>query len=187
MVRLFSWKPSLTFRGRKFKGLRGFSGKPFHPPLTDVPVTCYLLVGIFDLISFATEGRTSVDFMRAGTFTIVAGAIASVLTILTGFWDWLKSTPSNTQTWRTANAHMAIMLTVTVLVIIDIVVRLGAPEDQGTGAGLMLLSLVIAGLVALGANYGGTLVYDYAFNVEQDIDYAYERSERDVLPGEHGS
>ena len=33
-MRKFSVRPTLTLRGRKFKGLRGWSGKPTHPPLT---------------------------------------------------------------------------------------------------------------------------------------------------------
>ena len=37
-MRTFSFRPALTLKGRKFKGLRGFAGKPFHPPLTDIPV-----------------------------------------------------------------------------------------------------------------------------------------------------
>ena len=38
-MKTFSFRPTLTLKGRKFKGLRGFSAKPFHPPLTDVPIT----------------------------------------------------------------------------------------------------------------------------------------------------
>lgn len=92
MARWFSWRAPLSFKGRKFKGLRGFAGKPFHPPLTDVPVTCYALAGIFDLISYLNRGDAGGrDFFVAGTYVLAAGAIASVPTILTGFWDWLKS------------------------------------------------------------------------------------------------
>jgi uncharacterized membrane protein len=184
MARLFAWKPPLTISGRKFKGLRGWAGKPSHPPLTDVPVTCYVLVAVFDAISFATQGRTSEDFFRAGTFVIIAGAVASAGAIATGFWDWLRSTPKHSQAWRTANAHMAIMVTVTVLVIIDIAVRLWSADGQGAGPGVLILSLLAAALVSVGATYGGSLVYDYAFNVEQGFDHAYEISDRDLLPGE---
>ena len=184
MARLFAWKPPLTIRGRKFKGLRGWAGKPSHPSLTDVPVTCYVLVALFDAISFATQGRTSTDFFRAGTFVIIAGAVASAGAIATGFWDWLKSTPKHTQAWRTANAHMAIMVTVTVLVLVDIGVRLGASGSGGVEAGVLILSLLAAALVSVGATYGGSLVYDYAFNVEQGFDHAYEVSDRDRLPGQ---
>jgi uncharacterized membrane protein len=185
MARLFTWKPPLTIRGRRFKGLRGWAGKPSHPPLTDVPVACYILVALFDVISYATEGGTSTDFFRAGTFVIISGAVASLGAIATGFWDWLKSTPKHTQAWRTANTHMAIMVTVTVVVLIDIVVRLGASTGNGAGIGPLILSLLAAGLVTIGATFGGSLVYDYAFNIEQDFGHAYEVSEQDVLPG-HG-
>jgi len=42
-MRKFSVRPTLTFKGRKFKGLRGWSGKPLHPPLTDFPIVAYVL------------------------------------------------------------------------------------------------------------------------------------------------
>ena len=51
-MRRFSFRPALTLRGRTFKGLRGWAGKPLHPPLTDIPVGAYMLAATFDLISF---------------------------------------------------------------------------------------------------------------------------------------
>ena len=183
MARLFSWRPAVTYRGRKFKGLRGWAGKPTHPPLTDIPVACYFLAGVFDLLSYLlAPGGTASDLYRAGTFVIVAGAIVSAPTLLTGFWDWLKSTPRHTQAWRTANAHMAIMITVTVVVLIDITTRLSGSASSAE-LPVVILSLLALALVAFGALYGGSLVYDYAFNVEQTFGHAYERSEEDVLPG----
>ena len=35
MARLFSIRPTWSLKGRRSQGLRGFTGKPFHPPLTD--------------------------------------------------------------------------------------------------------------------------------------------------------
>jgi hypothetical protein len=32
----FFVRPSLTLTRRKFQGLRGFTGRPFHPPPTDL-------------------------------------------------------------------------------------------------------------------------------------------------------
>jgi uncharacterized membrane protein len=184
MARWFSWTPALSYRARKFKGLRGWAGKPSHPPLTDVPVTCYLLAGAFDLISYLQDGRTATDLYRAATYVLFAGAIASLGAIATGFWDWLRSTPARTQAWRTANSHGVIMGAVTILVVVDITVRLGN-WGAGSPSGFVLaLSLLAAALVVLGAFYGGSLVYDYAFNVEQDIGYAWEESETDVSPGD---
>lgn len=41
-MRHFSFRPALTMRGRAFKGLRGWAGKPLHPPLTDIPIGAML-------------------------------------------------------------------------------------------------------------------------------------------------
>lgn len=185
MARWFSVRPALTLRGRKFKGIRGFAGKPSHPPLTDIPVAAYFIFPILDLISFVAEdgSAASRDFFKAGTYVLIAGLIVSVPTALTGFWDWLKSTPKHTQVWRTANTHMAIMLTVTALVLINLLIRSG---DDWATLGLTIESLVVAGLVSVGAAYGGTMVYDYGFNVETAGDHpAYHESEEDVFPGQH--
>jgi uncharacterized membrane protein len=184
-----SFRPSLTIRGRKFKGLRGWAGKPFHPPLTDIPVGAYVLVAAFDLISFLGQDQEwARDFYRAGTFTLVGGAVASVLAALTGFWDWLKSTQKGTQARRTVNAHAWTMVTVTVLVLVAIALRLFAfDEDTHTGGLALVLSLLAAALTTLGGTIGGTLVYDYGFNVETSGDHpVWHESERDVFPGEHG-
>ena len=50
-MRKFSIRPTLTLKGRTFKGLRGWSGKPLHPPLTDFPIAAYVLAAGFDVIS----------------------------------------------------------------------------------------------------------------------------------------
>ena len=191
MPRLFSIKPSLTFKGRKFKGIRGFEGKPFHPPLTDIPVAAYFLVMVFDIVSFIVSKRdpqstVARDFFVAGTHVIIAGAVVSVPTIITGWWDWLKSAPNRTQAWRTANWHMAIMLTLSFLVAADIMLRFAywsTGYEAGTDMTIMILSVVIGVLVTFGAMYGGTMVYEYAFNVEQDVDHAYTESTEDHYPG----
>ena len=203
MTRLFSIKPGLTLKGRKFKGLRGWAGKPFHPPLTDIPIAAYILGATFDVLSWLLRDDTmgggpghsmdlinggpglSHELWRAGTFLFIAGLIVSVPTAITGFWDWWKSTAAHTQAWRTANWHMAVMLTTTALVVVDILMRWKSDQNMYTDVPIMILSVVIAGLVSLGATYGGSLVYDYGFNVETAGDHpVWHESERDVFPGE---
>ena len=187
-MRTFSFRPSLTMRGRKFKGLRGWAGKPLHPPLTDVPVGAYMLVAAFDVISFLGQDQEwARDFYRAGTFTIIGGAIVSLLAALTGFWDWLKSTEKGTQARRTVNAHAWTMVTVTVLVLVDIVLRWFVYDgDSHTGAVVLALTLVAAGLTVIGGTIGGSIAYDYGFNVETSGDHpVWHKSEVDVFPGEH--
>jgi len=163
---------------------------PGQPPiaLTDFPVAAYLFAAAFDVIS--TLGRHDTwaqDFFRAGTYVFIGGAAVSVLAALTGFWDWLRSTEKGTQARRTANAHAWAMITVTVLALADIVLRL-ADYDSRTHptASVVAISLVVAALVSIGAAFGGTLVFDYGFNVETATDSpVWHQSESDVLPGDH--
>ncbi len=188
-MRVFSFRPSLTIRGRKFKGLRGWAGKPLHPPLTDVPVGAYMLVAAFDLISFLGQDQEwSRDFYRAGTFALVGGVVAAVLAAVTGFWDWLKSTEKGTQARRTVNAHAWTMVALTVVVLVAVALRTFVYDgDAHTGAIALALSLLIAGLTTLGGTIGRSLVYDYGFNVETSGDHpVWHRSEADVFPGEKG-
>ncbi len=188
-MRKLSFRPALTLRGRKFKGLRGWAGKPLHPPLTDIPVGAYMLVAAFDLISFlGRDQEWARDFYRAGTFTLVGGAVVSVFAALTGFWDWLKSTPKGTQARRTVNAHAWTMVAVTVVVLVDIVLRWFLYDgDLHTGALVLLLTLAAATLTVVGGSIGGSLAYDYGFNVETSGDHpVWHRSEVDVFPGDKG-
>ena len=177
-MRLFSIRPGLSMSGRKFKGLRGWAGKPAHPPLTDFPIVCYVLAAAFDVISFVAEDGSDVarDFYRAGTFVMVAGLIVSLGTALTGFWDWWKGMErepntgpigraKHTQVWRTANWHMTVMLTVTAIVVVDVILRVS--DFEGSASALVAVLSILAGaLVAFGAAYGGAMVFDYQFNVE---------------------
>lgn len=181
MAKLFSTRPSITFKGRQFKGLRGWAGKPLHPPLTDFPIVCYVLAGVFDVISyiaFSQDAHESArNFFVASTYVIVAGGFVSLGAILTGLWDWWKGVDrdfstgligraKHTQVWRTINWHMFVMLTVTAVVAVDIAARVRQFEAGHAQTLTMVLSIVAALLVSYGSLFGGSLVFDYQFNVE---------------------
>jgi uncharacterized membrane protein len=201
MSRLFSIRPALTLKGRAFHGIRGWAGKPTHPPLTDFPVVCYVLAAVFDVISFVGhEGSGGSvrpfarDFCVASTYVLIAGAIVSLAAATTGFWDWWKGIErdatgplgraKHTQVWRTINAHMTIMLTVTAIAVVDIIVRLVLDVEYAT-VGVMVLSLAAGLLVAIGAAYGGSLVYEYQFNVESlSGSTVWDETEIDQMPAD---
>jgi uncharacterized membrane protein len=186
-MRHFSVRPPITLGGRKFKGLRGYAGKPFHPPLTDFPIVAYLIGAALDVLSvIGGDGHTwSREMWHAGTFIIIGGAGVSVLAAVTGFVDWLRSSEPGTQARRTANTHAVIMVTVTVLTLVNIALRLNSYHSElSTPVPIMILSVVVAILVSWGATYGGSLVFDYGFNVETAGDSpVWHQSEEDVLPG----
>ncbi len=208
MSRLFSIRPSVTIRGRRFNGVRGWKGKPSHPPLTDFPIACYTVAAVCDVVSLIAAGNApdvggssgidpvAHDFFMAGTIVLVFGFVVSLATALTGFWDWWKGVPrqrngggwigraQHTQVWRTANWHMAVMLTVTAIVIVDIAIRWSQLHDGSASLVVTILSVLAAGLVAYGAAYGGSLVFEYQFNVESmKGSTVWDETEVDQLPG----
>jgi hypothetical protein len=73
------------------------------------------------------------------------------------------------------------------LVLVNVVVRFSAYSDYGSSpVWIMVLSVIAAVLVSFGASLGGTLVYDYGFNVETAGDHpVWHKSEIDVMPGHH--
>jgi uncharacterized membrane protein len=186
-MRRFSFRPSLTLRGRKFKGLRGFAGKPFHPPLTDVPIGAYTVVAGLDVLSKILQNShkaVAFELYKGGTFTMWGGAIVSLATALTGVWDWWKSSEPGTQARRTINAHAWTMITATVLVVVDLVMRTWMYDNAGHTPGrVLLVTLVIFVLITIGGAIGGELTYDYGFNVETAGDSpVWSKSEADVMP-----
>ena len=198
-MRLFSIRPAITLRGRRFRGIRGWEGKPTHPPLTDFPIVSYVLAAAFDLLSFVAADGSALgrNAFVAATFVTVTGLVASLGAAMTGFWDWWKGLEreeggrpigraKHTQVWRTANWHMTVMLTVTVLVIVETIVRIsGFDSTTSTGFPLLVLSIVAAVLVAFGAAYGGALVFDYQFNVAPlKGSSVWDETEVDLLPGQ---
>jgi uncharacterized membrane protein len=191
MPRLYSIRPTWSLKGRRFQGVRGFTGKPFHPPLTDFPIVSYTLAALFDLISYVSDVSTdrAVDFFKAATFVMAAGFIVSLGAATTGFWDWWKGIPrdrssgwlgraDHTQAWRTINWHATVMVVVTVITLLDVLLRILDFQQPQTPGLWLVLSLLSAGLVLFGAAYGGTLVFEYGFNVE-NVSEVWEESEHD--------
>jgi uncharacterized membrane protein len=184
-MRRFSFRPALEFRGRKFKGLRGFAGKPFHPPLTDVTVGAYTIGPLLLVLAFLFDGSAwAGDAQKAGAWVLLIGGISSVATALTGFADWLN-TQKGTQVRRMANAHAWTMIVLTVVVLVGLWYLFLADDgryfSEPSGA-TFVLSLVVLTLVTLGGTMGGSLTYDWGFNVETATDHpVWHPSEHDVI------
>jgi uncharacterized membrane protein len=187
--RKVSFRPALTLKGRKYKGLRGYAGKPFHPPLTDIPVAAYVFAALFDAGSWLSgDARPRGLFLNhAATYVLVVGALVSVLAMLTGWADWHRSSQVGTQARRTINAHALLMIATSVVVLVDIVVRSQVDDTTAhTTPFVLVLSVLAALLVSVGSTYGGSLVFDYGFNVETSGDHpVWHESETDVFPGDH--
>jgi uncharacterized membrane protein len=163
-MRRFSLGAAFQLRNRRFQGLSGFEGKPFHPPLTDVPVGAYVVAPILDVVALIGRERPwGHDLHVAAGYSLLVGACFSALTILTGFADWWRMRPGS-EVRRITNAHMLVMITTTLLVAADLAVRFGG-DSRVTNGGVLALSLGVLVLVTLGGAIGGSLVFDKGYKV----------------------
>lgn len=163
-MKRFAVGSALSFRERKFYGLRGWDGKPTHPPMTDVPVGAYVIAFLMDLVSVIGGDETwARDLHTAGGYAFFAGAAFSLLATLTGFVDWLRMR-AGSEVRRITNTHALSMIVVTVLVAVNLVWR-WSDDAEKTGLGLLVLSGVIVGILTLGAAIGGSLVFDKGYRV----------------------
>lgn len=187
-MRHFAFRPAITMKGRANNGLRGLAGKPFHPPLTDIPIGAYIFVALFDIISLIMgDGSGAHALFLVSTWLVLGGIIASLGAALTGWADWHRTSEPGNQARRTINSHAIIMLSVTALALISFILRVTAFwGDPSAPVAAMILSIVIALAVSWGATYGGSLVFDYGFNVETAGDHpVWHDNEVDVFPGQH--
>lgn len=186
--RSFSFRPALTLHGRKFKGFRGFSGKPLHPPLTDIPIAAFLFTAVFDVVAaIGNHDNWAPGFFHAGSYVLIGGLGVAILAVLTGWWDRIRSSEAGTQARRTINAHALIMASALGLAGADLGLRLVWWNSMATpSAAIVGLSVAMAVVAVPGATYGGSMVFDYGFNVETAGDHpVWHVNEKDVLPGQH--
>jgi uncharacterized membrane protein len=143
-------------------------GRPLHPPLTDFPVAAYVFAAVFDIISAAGGDRHSWarQFWHAGTFVLITGASICILTVLTGFRDLLKYYSPGSDAVRSISIHVCVMIAVYMVGVGDIAWRLkDYSSSASTPAGILVLSLVAAAGVGVGAAHGGALVFRHGTGV----------------------
>ncbi|HKH23259.1 MAG TPA: DUF2231 domain-containing protein, partial [Solirubrobacterales bacterium] len=92
--------------------LKGWPGKPSHPPLTDASIGAYT-VGVAMLVA-GSLGLQEEQMAHGALLAIGGGLALAPATALTGLLDWLgmeKGTP-----WRRiATIHLLTMVSATVL------------------------------------------------------------------------
>ncbi len=162
----FALGSTFKLRDRKFYGLRGFEGKPLHPPFTDIPVGAYFIAPVLDVIGFIGRDESwGRDLTVAAGYTLLVGAIGSLFAVLTGFVDWLKMRPGS-EVRRITNSHFLAMVVTNVLVVTNLLMRPGIDEEP-ISAGLMIHSLAILVVMTFGAAIGGSLVFDKGYRVRK--------------------
>lgn len=142
--------------------IKGWHGKPSHPPLTDATIGAYT-VGVAMLVAGKLGLQT--PQMAVGSLIAITGGLAvAAPTAVTGLVDWLdipKGTPART----TATLHLLTMVTATVLFAVTwLAQRPGYVDDEVRTLGL-ILGLVAEATLAFGGHLGGAIVFVYGYRV----------------------
>ena len=147
--------------------MRGWPGKPSHPPLTDASIGAYT-VGVAMLVA----GKLGLEKhqMAVGSLLAISGGLAlAAPTAITGLLDWLQL-PKGTSRRTTATIHLFTMVTATLVFAgAWLAQRPGYVHGQVKSLGLAL-GLVAEALLAAGGYIGGALVFAYGVRVVKRSD-----------------
>ena len=142
--------------------LKGWAGKPSHPPLTDVSIGAYT-VGVAMLVLGAL-GVEEEQMAHGSLLAIGGGLVVAAPTALTGLLDWLDL-PKGSNPRKVATIHLFTMVAATVLFALTFIAQLdGYKDDQVETLG-WILGLGAEGLLAAGGYIGGTLAFVYGIRV----------------------
>lgn len=134
---------------------------PIHPMLVVFPVGLWIFSLVCDLIGL-TVADPAVWFTVA-FYTMAGGLIGALLAAVPGLIDVMYYEWRQPQVKRIALAHMAINLSVVALYIINVVMRLGTPDNVRIP---ILLSLIGVCMLAVSGWLGGQLVHVHGVGVE---------------------
>ena len=142
--------------------LKGWPGKPSHPPLTDASIGAYTVgVAMLVLGALGVEEQP----MAHGSLLAIGGGLALALpTALTGLLDWLDI-PKGTPTRTIATVHLFTMLTATVLFAVAFVGQLDGYEHGQVKTLGLVFGVGAEALLAAGGYIGGTIVFVYGNRV----------------------
>lgn len=147
--------------------LKGLSGHPLHPPLTDATIGAYTFAAAMAVLS--RLGVSEHNTATAWWLALIAGLIVSGPTAITGFVDWLDIS-RGTPLWRTATLHLTVMLTATILFAITAGAGHADYVDGVVSGGSLILTLVGFGVLTLGGWLGGALVFVHGMRVLSLVD-----------------
>jgi uncharacterized membrane protein len=147
---------------RPLELIKGWAGKPSHPPLTDASIGSYT-VGVVMLVLGAL-GVEEEQMAHGALLAISGGLILAAPTAITGLLDWLdipKGTPAKT----VATVHLVTMVSATVMFALTwLAQRPGYNDDEVRTLG-WILGLGAEALLAGGGFIGGSLVFVYGIRV----------------------
>ena len=142
--------------------IKGWKGKPSHPPLTDATIGAYT-VGVAMLV-VGKLGLQSPQMAVGALIAISGGLIFAAPTAITGLLDWLDI-PKGTPVRTTATVHLVTMVTATVLFALTWLAQRPGYVDEEIRTLALVLGLVAEVVLASGGYLGGAIVFVYGHRV----------------------
>jgi uncharacterized membrane protein len=142
--------------------IRGLPGHPLHPPLTDATIGTYTFATVAAVLS--KLGVADHALAQAWWLALVVGLATTVLTALTGLFDWLQITWGS-ELWKTATLHLTAMLTATVFFLLAAVFGHGCYTQHDVTIGPFLLTIVGFVCLTTGGWLGGAITYVHGMRV----------------------
>ncbi len=142
--------------------VKGYAGKPSHPPLTDVSVGAYT-AGVAMLVLGAV-GFEEEPMAHGALLAMSVGLLVALPTALTGLLDWLdipRRTPARKLGWF----HLAAMLAATVLFAATWLLQLQGYRDGEVTTPALVVGLIAEAVLTGGGYLGGALAYVYGVRV----------------------
>ena len=157
--------------------LKGWAGKPSHPPLTDASIGAYT-VGVVMLVLGAL-GVEKEQMAHGSLLAISGGLILALPTALTGLLDWLDIPPGTTRK-TIATTHLLVMVTATLVFAGTwLAQRPGYVHGEVRTLG-WILGLVAEAVLTAGGYLGGSLVFVFGTRVLKREDATVIQA---VVPG----
>jgi uncharacterized membrane protein len=149
---------------RPRSAVAGPYGHPFHPILVTIPIGAWVASLIFDIIGLVSDDPE--PWVAGARVLILIGLVGAVLAAGVGFLDY-SQLARGTAARKTATVHMALNLAVTVLFVVNLLIRWSSDDDEVSILGFILS---IVGLGALGVSgwLGGKLSYRYGVRVADE-------------------
>jgi uncharacterized membrane protein len=147
--------------------LAGPYGHPFHPILITIPIGTWTASVIFDIIGFIADDPE--PYAVPSRILILIGLVGAVVAAVFGLLD-MSQIERGTPARRTALIHMSLNLGIMVLFLVNLLVRLGDPEQISVFGFVLTIVALLA--LAVSGWLGGKLSYHYGVRVADEATQA---------------
>lgn len=142
--------------------VKGFPGKPSHPPLTDASIGTYTAAA--GMLLLGALGVEEPQMAHGALLALSLGLILAAPTAVTGLLDWVDL-PNGSPTRTVATVHLLTMVAATVVFALTWLAHQDGYREGHVEGLALVLGLAGLALLATGGYLGGALAFVYGVRV----------------------